>query len=105
MRCFQAHQEAAKKSADAKREAEKKRKKAELELVKQGKRPFYLKKCKLVWVDKCLYEASPVVKKGCMYPRRGVVILVLKYGASPYRSINFCAVYDYAGKVDLSKGY
>jgi len=38
------HQDAAKKSADAKREAERKRKKAELELVKQGKRPFYLKK-------------------------------------------------------------
>lgn len=37
-------QEAAKKSADAKREAERQRKKAEMELVKQGKRPFYLKK-------------------------------------------------------------
>lgn len=38
-------QEAAKKSLDTKREADRKRKKAELELVKQGKRPFYLKKC------------------------------------------------------------
>jgi len=37
-------QEAAKKSLDTKREADRKRKKAELELVKQGKRPFYLKK-------------------------------------------------------------
>lgn len=37
-------QEAAKKSLDIKRDAERKRKKAELELVKQGKRPFYLKK-------------------------------------------------------------
>lgn len=50
--CFQEQQEAAKKSADAKREAEKKRKKAELELVKQGKRPFYLKKCELFVVCK-----------------------------------------------------
>lgn len=37
-------QETAKKSEDTKREEERKRKKAELELVKQGKRPFYLKK-------------------------------------------------------------
>ena len=31
-----------------KREEERKRKKAELELVKQGKRPFYLKKCEQI---------------------------------------------------------
>lgn len=48
MLCFQEQQAAAKKSEDAKREAEKKRKKAELELVKQGKRPYYMKNCKLV---------------------------------------------------------
>ncbi|XP_029203109.1 ribosomal RNA processing protein 36 homolog isoform X2 [Acropora millepora] len=39
-------QEAAKKVADTRREAERKRRKAEMELVKQGKRPFFLKKCK-----------------------------------------------------------
>lgn len=37
-------QEAAKKLADTRREAERKRRKAEMELVKQGKRPFFLKK-------------------------------------------------------------
>ena len=42
----QEEQEAAKKLADARREAERNRKKAEMELVKQGKRPFFLKKCK-----------------------------------------------------------
>jgi len=41
-------QETAKKSQDMKREEERKRKKAELELVKQGKRPFYLKKCEQI---------------------------------------------------------
>ena len=44
---LQDQQEATKKSADQKREADRKRKKAELELVKEGKRPFYLKKCEL----------------------------------------------------------
>jgi len=39
-------QEAAKKLADTRREAERKRRKAEMELVKQGKRPFFLKKCR-----------------------------------------------------------
>ncbi|KAL9954353.1 hypothetical protein ACROYT_G041878 [Oculina patagonica] len=51
-------QEAAKKSLDVKREAERKRKKAELELVKQGKRPFYLKKS-----DKKKLELAEKFKK------------------------------------------
>lgn len=51
-------QEATKKSADQKREADRKRKKAELELVKEGKRPFYLKKS-----DKKKLELAEKFKK------------------------------------------
>lgn len=51
-------QEAAKKTAEAKRQTEKQRKKSELELVKQGKRPFYLKKS-----DKRKLELAEKFKK------------------------------------------
>ena len=53
---FQEQQEAAKKTAEAKRQTEKQRKKSELELVKQGKRPFYLKKCEYNFVPSLIVQ-------------------------------------------------
>ena len=36
------------KTIEARKEAERQRKKAEIALVKQGKKPFYLKKCECI---------------------------------------------------------
>ena len=40
------HQEQAKRKAEHRKQMEKARKKSELEQIKKGKRPYYMKKCK-----------------------------------------------------------
>ena len=57
----QDQQEATKKAAAQKREVERKRKTAELELVKQGKTPYYLKKCEF-WSNYVRFQIFEIAK-------------------------------------------